>query len=86
MTWQLIDTAPKGRKLIVGYRNSLGHWRSVMGFYVLPGTLDANTDFIDGDEDGYAPEGWYEDGEAYAEAMLPTDQPPTHWMFLPEPP
>jgi hypothetical protein len=84
--WQPIETAPKGRKVIVGYINDCGNWRTVMGCYIEPRTLDANTDYIDGDEDGYAPEGWYEDGEAYSEAILPTDKPPTHWRPLPAPP
>jgi len=84
--WQPIESAPKGRKLIVGYFNDLGNWRSVMGCYYKKGTLDANHDYIDGDEDGHAPEGWYEEAEAYSEALLRTEKPPTHWMPLPVPP
>lgn len=87
MKWQTIDTAPKtGRKLILGYKNTLGNWRSIMGFYAQPKTLDANSEYIDGDEDGFAPEGWYEDSETQSETLLQTDRPPTHWMPLPEPP
>jgi hypothetical protein len=37
------------------------------------------------DDDGYAPEGWYEESETQ-DAILPTEEPPTHWMALPTPP
>lgn len=85
--WQPISTAPRtGRKIMVAYKNSLDHWRIVLAFYAQAKTLDANHEYLDGDEDGYAPEGWYEDGEAYSEALLPTDKPPIYWMPLPEPP
>lgn len=80
MEWQPIENAPKGRKLIVGYWNPLGNWRSVMGRYYLDGTLESETD-----ESGFAPEGWYEETEAY-EYLMPLDQEPTHFQFLPAPP
>lgn len=54
--WQSVETAPKGRKIIAGYFNGLGNWRSVMACYYLPKTLDWNSDFDGGDEDGFAPE------------------------------
>lgn len=79
-TWLPIESAPKGRKLIVGYFNPLGNWRSVMGCYYLDGTLESETD-----ECGFAPEGWYEETEAY-EYLMPMDQDPTHWQSLPDPP
>lgn len=78
--WQPIETAPRGRKLIVGYFNPLGKWRSVMGCYYLEGTLESDTD-----ESGFAPEGWYEETEAY-EYLMPMDQEPTHFQFLSDPP
>lgn len=82
--WQLIETAPKGRKVIAGYANTLGNWRSVMACYYLPKTLDWNCDFDGGDEDGFAPEGWYEEIEN-SETIFPMSAP-THWMPLPKPP
>lgn len=78
--WQPIETAPKGRKVIVGYRNSLGKWRTVMGCYYLAGTLES-----DADDSGWAPEGWYEESETH-EDIMPCDCEPTHWQPLPEPP
>jgi hypothetical protein len=83
--WQPIETAPKGRKVIVAYRNRLGKWRTVMGHYYLPQTLQMENDRDDLDDDGYAPEGWYEESETQ-DAILPTEEPPTHWMALPTPP
>lgn len=78
--WQPIETAPKNRKLIVGYFNRLGNWRSVMGCYFTEGVLESDTD-----ESGFAPEGWYEDTEAY-EYLMPMDHEPTRWMPLPASP
>jgi len=78
--WLPIESAPKGRKLIVGYFNPLGNWRSVMGCYYLDGTLESETD-----ESGFAPEGWYEETQAY-EYLMPMDQEPTYYRLLPPPP
>lgn len=81
--WRPIESAPKGRKLIVGYFNKLGKWRTVMGRYYLPKTLINENDNLDlnEDDDGYAPEGWYEESESQS-SILPTDEPPTHWKPL----
>ena len=84
--WQPISSAPKGKKLIVGYLNRGGNWRSIMACYYLPQTLEAADDcHYAVDEEGYAPEGWYEESETH-ESILPTDEPPTHWMHRPTPP
>lgn len=80
--WRTIDSAPKDKKLIVGYQNEAGHWRTIMARYYFAGTLDA---YDDSEEDEYAPEGWYEESDSH-ENLLPTDKPPTHWMPLPDPP
>jgi len=82
--WQPIETAPKGRKIIAGYHNALGKWRSIMATYYPPGTLEAGESCDDSDEQGYAPEGWYEESETHDEIM--PCQTPTHWMPLSEPP
>jgi hypothetical protein len=78
--WRPIDTAPKGKKIIVGYRNRLGNWRSVIGRYYTPETL-----ISDDEESGFAEEGWYEESESQ-ETILFTDEPPTHWLPLPADP
>jgi hypothetical protein len=78
--WLPIESAPKGRKLIVGYFNPLGNWRSVIGRYYLDGTLESETD-----KGGFAPEGWYEETEAY-EYLMQMDQEPTYYRSLPPPP
>jgi len=79
--WRPIETAPKGRQVLAGYRNELGNWRTIKACYYLPGTLDADESCDDVDEDGYAPEGWYEESETH-DYILPCQQP-THWMPLP---
>ena len=83
--WQPIETAPKGRKLLLGYWNKVGNWRTVTGCYYPPQTLQMEYDRDDLDDDGYAPEGWYEESETQ-EAILPTDEYPTHWVPLPAAP
>lgn len=82
--WQLIDNAPKGKKIIAGYFNELGNWRSVMACYYIPKTLDWNSDYEGGDDDGFAEEGWYEEIEN-SETIFPMSAP-THWTPLPKPP
>ena len=75
--WQPIETAPKGRIVLVYYKNSLGNGRTMRARYYLPETLDSDTT-----ESGWADEGWYEESEAY-EYLMPLEHDPTHWMPLP---
>src|SRR5215813_9369517 len=42
--WKPIESVPKNRKLIVGYFNPLGNWRSIMGCYYTAGTLESDID------------------------------------------
>lgn len=78
--WQPIETAPKGRKLIVGYLNRANRWRTVMGCYYEPETLESEET-----ESGWAEAGWYEESDTY-DVIMPCDCEPTHWMPLPAPP
>ncbi len=77
--WQPIETAPKGRLLLVGFFNELGKWRSMHAQYRddLPQHDDADFD------DEPAEAGWYE-GSLEAEVLFPVS--PTYWMPLPAPP
>ena len=77
--WRRIEDAPKMRKLIVGYWNPLGHWRTILAQYWNEGELEGDTDT------GFAPEGWYESTEAYEE-LMPVDQQPEMWQLPPAPP
>ncbi len=75
--WQPIETAPKGKTVLVHYKNQLGNGRTMRGCYYPPETLESDTE-----ESGWADEGWYEQSEAY-EYLMPLDGDPTHWMPLP---
>ena len=81
--WQPIETAPKGQKLIAGFFNVAGYWRTIIAKYYPQNTLEWHEDFDPDDESEYAPEGWYEESETH-ENILPCS--PTHWMPLPSPP
>lgn len=81
--WQPIKTAPRCRKLLLGYRNRLGNWRTALGMYYPPKTLEWGEDY-DGDDE-YAPEGWYEATEE-SDEILTLSGPLLFWMSLPAPP
>jgi hypothetical protein len=80
VAWQPIETAPKGKIVLIHYKNRLGNGRTMRARYYLPETLDSDTT-----ESGWADEGWYEESEAY-EYLMPLDGEPTHWMQLPSAP
>ena len=82
--WRPIAEAPHGVKVIAGYFNSLGKHRTIIARYYDAGILP-NRDEYGGDDGEFAPEGWYEESETH-ETILPTDEPPTHFMPLPPPP
>lgn len=83
--WRPIAEAPKGRKVLAGYLNKLGNWRTITACFYPPHTLLLEDDRYEVDDEGYAPEGWYEESETQ-DSILPTDEPPTHFQFLPAPP
>ena len=77
-----MDEAPRGVKLLAGWRNDLGKWRSVTARYYPALTLVAGDD-CDADDEGYAPEGWHEESETH-ETLHPIN--PTAWRHLPPAP
>lgn len=83
--WRPIDDeARNGAKVIGGYHNLLGNWRTVVARYYKAKTLDA-AEYLE-TEDGYAPEGWYEESETHDD-ILPIEL--THYLplaALPSPP
>lgn len=77
--WRPIETAPRGVKVLAGYFNALGKWRTVMASYYEPNTLESHDE-----GSGFAAEGWYEESETHDD-ILPIDEP-TLWQPLPAPP
>lgn len=86
MDWKPIETAPKDQKVLVGYHNQLGNWRTVTACYHTH--LSWAEEYYDPEateETEFAPAGWYEESDSH-DVILRTSYPPTHWMPLPEPP
>jgi len=84
MDWQPIETAPMNKKVLVGYRNSHGHWRNVTAINYAAETLPIEETERD-DDDEFAPPGWYETSETH-ETIYATDHEPLRWQPLPPPP
>lgn len=92
--WQEIETAPKGRAVLIYYTNSLGRNRIIKAVYVERYTEEASPDsdyfeWGEGDKEEFTctPAGWFEQidnlDDIYA---VEVDSNPSHWMPLPEPP
>ena len=94
MQWQPIETAPKGKKIIVYYKNENGKGRTVVAKFVPRFSEECDCD--DGgsweyspqdDDKYYTKEGWYEVAENFDEyGGFGLHHKPTHWMPLPKPP
>lgn len=80
--WQPIETAPKNTKVIAGYFNEAGKWRTVTACYHT--RLDWSDEYGDLEQE-YAPEDWYEENDS-SEVIYPCRCHPTHWQPLPTPP
>jgi hypothetical protein len=79
--WQPIETALKGREMLVYYKNKYGKERIVRARYYPPETLESE----EMADEEWAPEGWYEESDTH-DILRPVDGEPTHWMHLPPPP
>jgi hypothetical protein len=75
--WLPIESAPKGKKVIVSYKNTFGKWRRTLAIYFLPDTLESEHT-----ESGFADEGWYESSEEYEE-LAALEFVPLLWAELP---
>ena len=78
------------RKVIVHYKNELGKDRCVMACYYTARALEMSDDYQDvgeweGAEDGYAPEGWYEEHDQ-DDPIMHLAGVPDAWQPLPKPP
>lgn len=82
--WQPMATAPKNKKVLVGYRNSHGHWRNVTAIYYAEGALPMEETERE-DDDEFAPPGWYETSETH-DKIHATEHEPVRWQPLPPPP
>ena len=90
--WQPIETAPKGKKVIVfGQVPNMMHPQTSIARYWTGHTLPVAEGFedegwadVDANGDVFMPEGWYE--ETMGEEAPVVNIRPTHWMKLPEPP
>lgn len=94
MTWQPIETAPLGTKVLVwavvpGYM----HKHVVLARFWKQHTLEVaegyeEEDWAEIDEDGsaYMPADWYEEGFSEDGSLSMVNIKPTHWMPMPSPP
>lgn len=90
--WNIIESVPKGRAVLVYYKNSLGKGRTVKASYIEKFTEEATEECDFGEyceeRDIYCwPEGWYEQIDNWDEFTgVAMSNIPTHWMPLPQPP
>lgn len=81
--WMPIESAPRDKWLLLGYKNQLGNWRTVRGNWFSVHMIAEWEDF-DGNPEDY--EGWYETAENSDDLPNVWKINPTHWMPLPKPP
>lgn len=70
--WQDIQTAPKGKNVLIFYKNNLGMDRIIIAEYI----------------EEYTVEGWYESKGNFNDYsfVAVVEGEPTHWMPLPDVP
>lgn len=79
--WLPIESAPKDKTILLGYRNSHGHWRTLRGEWFTREEIDEYWE----DPDGVEP-GWFETSVEADDVPNVWRTKPTHWMPLPQPP
>ena len=79
--WQPIETAPKDKTILLGHRNSHGHWRTLRGEWFSQEEIDELWE----DPDGVEP-GWFETSVEADDVPNVWHTNPTHWMPLPAAP
>jgi len=82
-SWQPIDTAPKNKTILLGYKNECDKWRTVRGQWFDQSYIDENWDECDDTSDM---EGWYETSVESDDIPNCWKIRPTHWMPLPPAP
>lgn len=90
--WQPIETAPKGKPVLVHYTNELGKGRTIKAYYVERFTEESspdseNDEYNEADDTYYTLPGWYEmidNWDEYSSVFVHHD--PIHWMPIPASP
>ena len=79
--WLPIESAPKDKTILLGYRNTHGNWQTLRGEWFSREEID---EFWE-DPDGVEP-GWFETSVEADDVPNVWRTEPTHWMPLPQPP
>ena len=79
--WLPIESAPRDKTILLGYRNSHGHWRTLRGEWFSLEEIDEMWEEPDGVEPG-----WFETSVEADDVPNVWRTNPTHWMSLPQPP
>ena len=79
--WLPIESAPRDKTILLGYRNSHGHWRTLRGEWFSREEIDEMWEEPDGVEPG-----WFETSVEADDVPNVWRTNPTHWMPLPQPP
>ena len=79
--WQPIATAPRDKTVLLGYRNSHDHWRTLRGEWFSKEEIDELWE----DPKGVEP-GWFETSVEADDVPNVWRTAPTHWRSLPAAP
>lgn len=91
-SWLPIETAPKGKKIIVKYKNAYGNERIVFAKYIEKFTeestcdTECETDYSEDDDTFYLKEGWVElveNWDEFSSVYFDSANIPTGWMPAP---